>query len=107
MREFIDLQGATGAHYRFRRWHPGHVPVAGNYALIRFGPSGQEVLRLGVSGDLSTLPRALDEELDEQAGVELYTRLNVPRAVRVAEDADLKRHYAPESDETAPTSRSG
>ena len=34
MRDFIDLQGASGASYRFRRRPEGaaHLPTAGNYA---------------------------------------------------------------------------
>lgn len=93
--DFVDLQGASGQTYRFRRWPPTghHLPIAGNYALVR--TRGREVVGLGV---LDNLAEARSQVGALQPGVALYTRLNVSRAHREAEHADLAAgHPAPKS----------
>lgn len=84
--DFIDLCGASGAIYRFRRWPAAgpHPPIAGNWALVAKGAG--TVLALRVVEDLSLAGSAL---ADAQEGAELYTRLNISRRVREAEHADL------------------
>jgi hypothetical protein len=49
MQEFIDLEGASGASYRFRRRAEGaaHLPTAGNYVLIQEAAAGFKVLTVG------------------------------------------------------------
>jgi hypothetical protein len=96
MQDFIDLLGASGASYRFRRRAPGasHLPTAGNYVLVQEAASGFKVLLVGASIDLSLTrppapPRAGRKE------THLFTRLNVARAVRAAEHADLVEKYRP------------
>ncbi|MGA0605467.1 hypothetical protein ACO2Q0_05640 [Phenylobacterium sp. VNQ135] len=99
MKPFLDLTGASGAAYRFRLLPAGqrHVPIAGNYALVRPRGEGVRVVAVAATDDLS---RAA-EELSPQArrGVHIYTRLNVARATREAEHADLAARYAPEDAE--------
>lgn len=94
MKDFIDLHGASGAQYRFRLWPEGasHVPVAGNYAYIREEPAGFTVVAVGESNDLSQA-RADWPKTAKRGVTHLYTRLNVPGAVREAEHADIAARY--------------
>jgi hypothetical protein len=86
---FIDLQGASGAQYRFRLWPQGagHAPIGGNYAVVRQEAGTAVLLGLGTSLDLS-LCRA-EATRGKGSGVQVYTRLNVVRSVREAEHQDL------------------
>ena len=92
MKDFVDLTGASGTTYRFRRAPDGqpHVPIAGNYAWLRAERDGVRVVALGVTSDLSR-PAEAPPEGARDAG--LYTRLNVARAVREAEHVDLAASY--------------
>jgi hypothetical protein len=88
--DFIDLKGASGAAYRFRRCAPGahHPPIAGNFAWVRRTGSSCELLVLGVANNLSNI--ALQQERQgPEGGRDLFTRLNVNRGTRQAEHADL------------------
>lgn len=84
--DFIDVIGASGSAYRFRRWPgPGrHPPIAGNYLLAR--NRGREIVAVGAVEDLSRAPELLGERLK---GATLFTRLNIARRVREAEHLDL------------------
>jgi hypothetical protein len=89
MRDFIDLEGASGAKYRFRLWPAGesHAPMAGNYAVVREDRGKTKIVALGQSLDLSGC-RA--EALRGRGpGVQVFTRLNVARAARETEHDDL------------------
>lgn len=82
---FIDLNGASGATYRFRVW-PGagrHSPTAGNYVVVT--ERGQKVLAVGMLDDLSRAER----QVAVPKGALLYTRLNIGRQMREGEHADL------------------
>jgi hypothetical protein len=84
--EFIDIRGASGTIYRFRRWpETGLVPpIAGNVALVASG-SGR-LIGLGILEDLSRAPNVL---VARETGEEVYTRYSIPRRCREAEHADL------------------
>jgi hypothetical protein len=84
--EFIDIRGASGSIYRFRRWPASgvHPPIAGNYALISAGT--RALATVGVLEDLSRLPTALSEI---RKSAQLFTRLNISRSRREAEHADI------------------
>ncbi len=93
MKDFVDLTGASGASYRFRRVAPGETlqRIAGNFALLKSRATGFTVRYLGAINDLSQAraecpPAALK-------GTHLYVRLNVPRGPREAEQADLAAGY--------------
>jgi hypothetical protein len=96
MKTFIDLQGASGAAYRFRLWPPEapHVPIAGNYAYVREEPHGVTVILVGETNDLSQARRDWAKAA-KRGATSVYTRLNVPRSVREAEQADLVANYHP------------
>ena len=88
--EFIDIRGASGTTYRFRRWpQTGLVPpIAGNFAIVAW-ESGR-LLALGMLDDLSRAPAVLRAR---DTGAEVYTRYNIPRRHREAEHADMLAEY--------------
>ena len=90
MNDFIDLTGASGATYRFRRRAVAgdHLPIAGNFALVTLVDGKVTVTTLGKSNDLSRL--VAPTELPE---AQVYTRLNVARAIRTSEHDDLAAAY--------------
>lgn len=89
--EFVDLPGASGATYRLRRWAEGatHPPIAGNFVFVSRSAAGAvKILTVGVSDDLSQCRDQLPKPAPGCATL-VYTRLNVSRAVRLAEHEDL------------------
>jgi hypothetical protein len=94
MQEFIDLQGASGATYRFRLRVEGasHLPTAGNYVLVQEAATGVKVLTVGVATDLSLVKSPPKPRADRKP-THLFTRLNIARAVRTSEHEDLVAHY--------------
>ena len=90
MNDFIDLTGASGATYRFRRRAVAgdHLPIAGNFALVTLVDGKVTVTTLGKSNDLSRLVAPT-----EPPEAQVYTRLNVARAIRTAEHDDLAAAY--------------
>lgn len=91
--DIVDLTGASGAVYRFRLWPDSdfHPPMAGNFLVM--GATGGPIL-IGVTDDLSGV-----KSLPLPQG-RLFTRLNVSRAIRTEEYADLVAAYP--GRETAP-----
>lgn len=89
--DFIGVSGASGASYRFRVWPggTGHVPVAGNFVVVREARFPVEVLVIGVTGDLSQARSAANAMGEDR----VYTRLNVARATREAEHDDLAARH--------------
>jgi hypothetical protein len=96
MKEFLDLKGASGAEYRFRVWPEGaqHLPIAGNYVFLRLEEEGFKVLLVGATNDLSQV-RAEWPKVARRGATHVFTRLNVARAVRLAEHEDLVASYKP------------
>jgi hypothetical protein len=96
--EFIDVRGASGSTYRFRRWpeRGSHQPMAGNYVLVTRSP--RKLVAVGVLEDLSQAPVVLGERLK---GCDLYTRLNIARRLREAEHEDMAREHPEEAQKAA------
>jgi hypothetical protein len=96
MQDFIDLQGASGASYRFRRRAEGasHLPTAGNYVLVQEAANGFKVLTVGASTDLSLI-RPPGKPRSNRKPAHLFTRLNIARSARTFEHEDLVAHYKP------------
>ena len=88
--DFIDICGASGAVYRFRRWPQGgsHPPIAGNYALATDG--GLTLISIGVLEDLSRAPVELAQRPADAA---IFTRLNISRTLRETEHADMQLRH--------------
>lgn len=89
--DFIDIPGASGNAYRFRRWPSSgaHAPIAGNFALV--AERTRKILAIGVTDDLSRARQNLDAL---PRGTALFTRLNVARRLREVEHADLTLLHA-------------
>ena len=84
---FIDLPGASGALYRFRKIEGLLPPIGGNFVYIREKDGVAQVLGCGKSRALGrTL--ATDMAANGQEG-DLYVRLNVAGAKRESEHQDL------------------
>lgn len=96
MQDFIDLEGASGASYRFRRRPDGasHLPTAGNYVIVQETAQGLKVLTVGVSLDLAQV-RPPGPARAGRRQTHLFTRLNISRAVRSAEHEDVVASYRP------------
>lgn len=95
MKDFVDLQGASGAIYRFRLAPDGVVntPMAGNYALLQEGPQGLVVETVAATNNLADATAALRRSAARKAGLRLYVRLNVSATVREVEKDDIAAHY--------------
>ena len=96
MKDFIDLEGASGAQYRFRLWPEGapHLPTGGNYVYVREEPTGFTVLVVGETNDLSQAHSEWPAAV-RRGATGVFTRLNVSRAIRNAEHQDLAARYQP------------
>jgi hypothetical protein len=95
MQDFIDLEGASGASYRFRIWASDavHLPVAGNYVVVKQDADGFNVGIVGIADDLSKV-RADGSKVAVAEGAYVFTRLNVSRAIRTAEHDDIAARYS-------------
>jgi hypothetical protein len=98
MTDFVDLQGASGAQYRFRRAHLAELPaMAGNAIVAAGSPSKLKVLFCGATRSLAGAAPKIGERLAGRRGARLYVRLNVARTTREAEHADLVAGLKPEA----------
>ena len=98
MNDFLDLVGASGAHYRYTAAAGQLSPAGGNFALVRAG-SGEafEILRLGQTPSLAAGAIAARAEAVTQHGsaVKLFVRLNISRRTRDEELSDLLAVHSP------------
>jgi hypothetical protein len=95
--EFLDIQGASGASYRFRRASFDAMPAgAGNVLAITGSTAKPKVLLCGAARSLARAMPALREALREKRNVTVFVRLNVASSVRNAEHADIAEATAPE-----------
>jgi hypothetical protein len=94
MKEFVDLQGASGAAYRFRLWPAGapHQPMAGNYVCVHAEGEAFQVVSIAETLDLSQVRETLPKRVREKT-THVYTRLNVARATRCAEHEDIAANH--------------
>lgn len=104
MTDFIDLQGVSGASYRFRVWPEGlpHPRIGGNYLYVRRDSGSLTVFRIGETDDLSQA-RAGWPNARRKGATHVYTRLNVSEQVRVAEHRDLASSHRRPKREALPT----
>ena len=95
MQAFVDLQGASGAVYRYRLAPDGQVTsrIAGNYAFVREEEEGFAVLSAEATSDLSSATAAWRRAAAKHGELQLYTRLNVSAAVRETEQLDIAAYY--------------
>jgi hypothetical protein len=98
MTDFVDLQGASGARYRFRRADLAALPaMAGNVVVASGAPDQLKVRFCGAARSLAQADSAISRVLSAHRGAHLYVRLNVARTTRDTEHADLVAGLRPEA----------
>jgi hypothetical protein len=100
----IELAGKSGARYRYTPLEEDrHLPPAGaNFVIAELTPEGPSIVYAGETDNLASFAwrQALEEARKTKPHVKLLTRLNVTRAVREAERADLVEQYHPPMNQT-------
>ena len=95
----IEVAGKSGARYRYTPLDEDRfVPPAGaNYIIAELTPQGPSIVYAGETDNLASLAwrAALEEARKTYAQARVLTRLNVTRAIREAERADLIEQYQP------------
>lgn len=95
----IEIAGKSGARYRYTPLEEDRfVPPAGaNYIIAELTPEGPSIVYAGETDNLANQAwrSALEEARKTYAKAKVLTRLNVTRAVREAERADLVEQYQP------------
>ncbi len=97
MKEHLDLQGASGATYRFRLiLDPGQLPAtSGNFVYVRWRGVTPQVAFCGAVNSLGSANRFWDQAVRAHGVEGLYVRLNVARSKRDEEHADLVEKLRP------------
>jgi hypothetical protein len=102
----IEFAGKSGARYRYTPLEEDRfVPPAGaNYVIAEETPEGPSIVYAGETDNLAKLAwrAALEEARKTYAAARVLTRLNVTRAVREAERADLVEEHHPPMNSGAP-----
>lgn len=94
--EIIDIEGASGSSYRFKReTDASALSGSGNFIIIsdKHKPT---VVCSGTTADLSMALRFWREMPDHEISTSFYTRRNVTKAMRQAEHDDICLKHAPE-----------
>jgi hypothetical protein len=88
---FIDLFGATGGAYRFRKAEGALSPIGGNFVYVRQLDGAARVVCCGKARSLAWGLGDRNWRTDENADAEdqLYVRLNAIRTAREREHEDL------------------
>jgi hypothetical protein len=95
--DFLDVPGASGARYRFRRAALNDLPVgAGNVVAIAGDPAQPRFLVCGEARSLARAAQALGHALSGAPSARLFIRLNVGRTVRETEHADIVAAVQPD-----------
>ena len=102
----IELAGKSGARYRYTPLEEDRFlpPAGATYVSARETPQGPEIIYAGETDNLAnqTWRAPLEQARQDFAEAKVLTRLNVTRAVREAERADLVDHYQPPMNGAAP-----
>lgn len=95
----IEFAGKSGVRYRYTPLEEDRfVPPAGaNYIIAEINAEGPSVVYAGETDNLANLAwrTPLEEARKTYAKAKVLTRLNVTRAIREAERADLIEQYQP------------
>lgn len=96
MSDFLDITGASGTSYRFRRASLDGLPAtAGNLLAVAGPPGAPQVLVCATADSLARAAEPLGEALGAAGAASLFIRLNVARAARVTEHADVVAGFRP------------
>ncbi|TAJ73380.1 MAG: hypothetical protein EPO51_05095 [Phenylobacterium sp.] len=97
--DFLDVPGASGAQYRFRRATMAELPMtAGNVIAVVGVPAKRRFLLCGAARSLNRAAPQIEAALREARKAQVYIRLNIARAVREAEHADIVAAVCPEAE---------
>lgn len=98
MKDLLDIEGASGALYRFRVHDTDReLPAtAGNYLFIRRDGEAIQVVGCGEAQSLMSARPLWAEAVAEHGAEKLYLRLNVARAHRVGEHEDIVAKHRPQ-----------
>jgi uncharacterized protein related to proFAR isomerase len=95
----IEFAGKSGARYRYTpleedRFAP---PAGANYVIAELGPEGANIVYAGETDNLANQAwrGPLEEARKTYEHASVLMRLNVTRAIREAERADLVEQYRP------------
>ena len=88
MKLYIDLQGASGAVYRYKLAEDGdpRTTIAGNFVYV---DAAGHVVYAGEANNLHSAGTRWSEAVARHKATHLYTRLNVSGASRTEEFKDL------------------
>lgn len=90
MSEFLDVPGASGAQYRFRRTDVRSLPAtAGNILVVKPLKAGPTLVLCAAADSLASARPAAEAALKAHRSAAVYVRLNVARRTREAEQADI------------------
>lgn len=97
MKTVIDVPGASGQSYRFRRLDDIAAPpaTAGNFIYVRWDPLQPVILYLGEADSLSAVHGRWAEAQAKHQASEIFVRLNVGREIRQQEHEDLLQRQSP------------
>lgn len=97
--DFLDVTGASGTAYRFRRAAAGQLPATAGNLLVVSGVGAKRRYRLcAAARSLNHADAAVRDALTGARGAEVYVRLNIARTTREAEHADIVAGVGPELD---------
>jgi len=97
--DFLDIPGASGAHYRYRRSTVAELPAtAGNLVAVVGASSKRRYLLCAAARSLNQARPTLEAVLRDNPAAKVFIRLNVARAAREAEHADVVASTTPELD---------
>lgn len=88
MKPYIDLQGASGAVYRYKlaEDRDPRTTIAGNFVFV---DAGGAVVYAGEANNLHSAANRFPEAAKKHKAEHLYTRLNVSGASRADELQDI------------------
>ena len=94
-----ELAGKSGARYRYSSFEEERFlpPAGANYVIARITAEGPNLIYAGETDNLAnqTWRAALEKARATYSDAAILTRLNVTRAVREAERADLVEQHQP------------
>ncbi|MDO8902799.1 MAG: hypothetical protein Q7V15_15760 [Phenylobacterium sp.] len=95
----LDFVGKSGVNYRYTALEDDRIPptAGANYVIAETAPEGSRLLYAGETENVmgADLAGRLEEVRQRWPAAELLLRLNVRRAVRVAEREDLVAAHLP------------
>jgi hypothetical protein len=103
LNQSIEFAGKSGARYRYMYFEEDRSapPNGANYVVAELTPEGPSLVYAGETDSLAdpTWRARVDEARRLRPNAKVLTRLNVTRAVREAERADLVEQYRPPMNE--------